>query len=219
MWYKNDGLIYVIVASPEKKMSQQPYPMTADSLLWFSGSYNQSLFSPLYPLVCAILPWTSPQVNFLFLAFFLLVPYFRYSFQRSKNNLLGGLVAPSFSHFQNFATQNASKYRKIKGLLGGEEVCPPNSSNLAKSTTFSEMPLTSGFLAHVPRCDRPCCPFPAGLGDIPWTEYIGSLARCKMEILFQNPKKSQGRKVCRLKVGWLYATWPEGIARQSRANT
>lgn len=166
MWYKNGGLICVIVVSPEKKMSQQPYPMTADSLLWFSGSYNQSLFSPLYPLVCAILPWTSPQVNFLFLAFFLLVPYFRYSFQRSKNNLLGGLVAPSFSHFQNFATQNASKYRKIKGLLGGEEVCPPNSSNLAKSTTFSEMPLTSGFLAHVPRCDRPCCPFPTGLGKM-----------------------------------------------------
>ena len=83
-----------------------------------------------------------------------------------KNNLLGGLVAPSFSHFQNFATQNAPKYRKIKGLLGGAEVCPPNSSNLAKSTTFSEMPLTSGFLAHVPRCDRPCCPVPAGLGKM-----------------------------------------------------
>ncbi len=77
------------------------------------------------------------------------------------------MVAPSFSHFQNFATQNAPKYHKIKGLLGGAEVCPPNSSNLAKSTTFSEMPLTSGFLAHVPRCDRPCCPFPAGLEDIP----------------------------------------------------
>lgn len=140
--------------------------MTADSLLCFSGSFDQPLFSPLYPLVCDILPWTSPQVNFIFLVFFLLVPYFRYSFQRSKNNLLGGLVAPSFSHFQNFATQNAPKYHKIKGLLGGADVCPPNSSNLAKSTTFSEMPLTSGFLAHVPRCDSPCCPFPAGLGKM-----------------------------------------------------
>ena len=29
----------------------------------------------------------------------------------------------------------------------------------------------------------------------------------------------QGRKVCRLKTGWLYATQAEDIARQSRANT
>ena len=77
MWYKNGGLICVIVVSPEKKMSQQPYPMTADSLLWFSGSYNQPLFSPLYPLVCAILPWNCSYRQFLF-------PYFRYSFQRWK---------------------------------------------------------------------------------------------------------------------------------------
>ncbi len=60
------------------------------------------------------------QVNFLFLVFFLLIPYFRYSFQRSKNNLLSGLVAPSFSHFQNFANQNAPKHHKIKELWGGK---------------------------------------------------------------------------------------------------
>lgn len=78
--------------------------------------------------------------------------------------ILGGLAAPRFCNKLDSATQNAPKYRKIKGLLGGAEVCPPNSSVSAKGATFSEMPLTSGFLAHVPRCDRPCCPFPAGLG-------------------------------------------------------
>ena len=156
------------MVSPEKKRNQQPISYDRWFITMFFWQFQSSAtFLPLIPPWCApFYHGTNPQVNFLFLAFFLPVPYFRYSFQRSKNNLLGGLVAPSFSHFQNFATQNAPKYHKIKGLLGGAEVCPPNSSNLAKSTTFSEMPLTSGFLAHVPRCDRPCCPVPAGLGKM-----------------------------------------------------
>ena len=156
------------MVSPEKKRNQQPISYDRWFITMFFWQFQSSAtFLPLIPPWCApFYHGTNPQVNFLFLAFFLPVPYFRYSFQRSKNNLLGGLVAPSFSHFQNFATQNAPKYHKIKGLLGGAEVCPPNSSNLAKSTTFSEMPLTSGFLAHVPRCDRPCCPFPTGLGKM-----------------------------------------------------
>ena len=80
--------------------------------------------------------------------------------------ILGGLAAPRFCNKLDSATQNAPKYRKIKGLLGGAEVCPPNSSVSAKGATFSEMPLTSGFLAHVPRCDRPCCPFPTDFGKM-----------------------------------------------------
>ena len=159
MWYKNGGLICVIVVSPEKKMSQQPYPMTADSLLCFSGSFDQPLFSPLYPLVCAILPWTSLQVNFLFLAFFLLVPYFRYSFQRSKNNLLGGLAAPSFSHFQNFATQNAS-IAHIKGYFW---VAKLQNNYTRQSTFLNSDPVVFFYPVSVGPLPSSSCPC-----DAPW---------------------------------------------------
>ena len=148
-----------------RKRTSSQYHLTSGSLLCFSlsGCFNQPSFSPSYPLVCVILHESSPQVNFLFL-YFLTAILLTALCSGLNLFILGGLAAPRFCNKLDSATQNAPKYRKIKGLLGGAEVCPPNSSVSAKGATFSEMPLTSGFLAHVPRCDRPCCPFPAGLG-------------------------------------------------------
>lgn len=116
----------------KRKGTSSHYHLTTGSSLCFSGSYNQPLFFPPYTPWCApFYHGTSPQVNFLFLAFFLPVPYFRYSFQRSKNNLLGGLAAPKFSHFQNFATQNAS-IAHIKGYFWVAKL----QNNYTRQSTF-----------------------------------------------------------------------------------
>lgn len=64
--------------------------MTTDSSLCFSGNFNQSHISLLSPWCAPFYHGTSPQVNFLFLAFFLLVPYWQHLSQGLKNNLLGG---------------------------------------------------------------------------------------------------------------------------------
>lgn len=111
------------------------------------------------------------------------------------------MAAPSFCNKLDSATQNAPKYRKTKGLY------PPNSSASAKGATFSEMPLVSGFLAHVPRCDRPCCPFPAGFGKMYHEPSISAhWPDVKQSLFSGNHEKPQGRNVCGLKAGWLDAT-------------
>ena len=92
--------------------------MIAGSLLCFSGSYNQLLFFPPYTPWCAPFCHENiPIVNFIFLALFLTVSYWQHISQGSRNNLLGGPTAPSFTHSQNFATQNAS-IAHIKGFWG-----------------------------------------------------------------------------------------------------
>ena len=114
MWYKNGGLICDIVVSPEKKRNQQ----SISSDYWFITMFFwqiQSASFPLNPPWCApFYHGTNPQINFLFLVFFLLVPYFWYSFQRSKNNLLGGFAAPKFCNKSDSPTQNARNTTKSK---------------------------------------------------------------------------------------------------------
>ena len=121
------------MVSPEKKRNQQPISYDRWFITMFFWQFQSSAtFLPLIPPWCApFYHGTNPQVNFLFLAFFLPVPYFRYSFQRSKNNLLGGLAAPKFSHFQNFATQNAS-IAHIKGYFWVAKL----QNNYTRQSTF-----------------------------------------------------------------------------------
>jgi len=89
----------------------------------FVRQFQSAAFLPPYPPWCApFYHGTNPQVNFLFLAFFLPVPYWRHISQVSKNNLLGGLAAPRFCYKPGSATQKTPKHRKIKGLLGGAEI-------------------------------------------------------------------------------------------------
>ena len=106
--------------------------MTAGSLLCFSGSFNhQPLISPLYPLVCAILPWNQPTGQFPFPCIFLTGSLLSVFISKVENNLLGGLAAPKFSHFQNFATQNAS-IAHIKGYFWVAKL----QNNYTRQSTF-----------------------------------------------------------------------------------
>ena len=76
------------------------------------------------------------------------------------------------------------------------------------------------FLAPVTRRDRPCCPFPTELEKIYHQPGISARwPNVKQPHFSENHDKSQGRKVCRLKVGWLDAARLDDIARQSRSNT
>ena len=117
------------------------------------------LFPPYTPWCAPFYHGTSPQVNFLFLAFFLPVPYFRYSFQRSKNNLLGGLAAPKFSHFQNFATQNAS-IAHIKGYFW---VAKLQNNYTRQSTFLNSDPVVFFYPVSVGPLPSSSCPC-----DAPW---------------------------------------------------
>ena len=160
MWCRNGRLICDIVVSPEKKMNQQPI----SSDYWFITMLfwqlqSASFLSPLSPWCAPFYHRTNPQVNFLFLAFFLPVLYYRYSIQRSKNNLLGDLAAPSFSHFQNFATQNAW-IAHIKGFWGWQSY----KITISGSQLFSS-PNPAIFFHPVSIGPLPSSSFPC---DAPW---------------------------------------------------
>ena len=109
-------LICVIVVSPEKKRNQQPISYDRWFITMFFWQFQSSAtFLPLIPPWCApFYHGTNPQVNFLFLAFFLLVPYWQHISQGAKNNLLGGLAAPKFCNKSVSATQSARNTTKSK---------------------------------------------------------------------------------------------------------
>ena len=115
--------------------------MTAGSLLCFSGSFNhQPLISPLYPLVCAILPWSQTAGQFPFPCIFLTGSLLAALVSRVEKQF-AGWQKTSFSHIWVFATQNASTAH-LKGSFGVAEL----QNYYTKQSTFFES-LYNGFLS------------------------------------------------------------------------
>ena len=141
--------------------------MTTDSLLRFSGSFNLPLFSPLIP----------PSVRH-----FTMEPTHRsisFSLRFSYRFLTGGTYLkgrkiicwvawrhPGFAINRVLPSKTPRNTAKSKDYWVAQKFDHLNSSVSAKSTTFNKMTLTSDLLAHMLRCDRPCCPFPTRLGKM-----------------------------------------------------
>jgi len=85
------------------------------------------------------------------------------------------LAAPSFSHFQNFATHNAS-IAHIKGVWGWQSYKITISGSQLFSSSYPVLffyfvsPVSIGSLPSsscpVTRRDRPCCRFGSGIGKM-----------------------------------------------------
>ena len=160
MWCKDGGLICDIVVSPEKKMNQQPISYDCWFITMFFWQLQLASFlSPLYPLVCAILPWKYPDSQFHFPCAFLTVSYWQHISQGSRNNLLGGPTAPSFTHSQNFATQNAS-IAHIKGFWGWQSYIITISGSQLFSSPNPAIFFYPVSIGPLPSSSCPC--------DAPW---------------------------------------------------
>ena len=119
-------------------------------------------------------------------------------------------------------------FKAFSGFWQGNPLIQPQYSAdsrlfRAKQGGYPNPMPTSGscppFLSPVTQRDSLCAGFKPLLGKI----YHETVIRTYWDNVETSnfPKispNSQGRKVCRLKVRWLYATRPEDVARQSRTN-
>ena len=182
MWYKNGGLICDIVVSPEKKRNQQ----SISSDYWFITMFFwqiQSASFPLNPPWCApFYHGTNPQINFLFLVFFLMVPYWQHVSQGLKNNLLVAWQHPAF-FISRILPPKMLESPTLKAFGGGKA-----TKSLYQAVNFFRVPIqrfsfirfplvrSHHPLAPVTCLDRPCCRFGSGIGKM--YQKAGESARC-----------------------------------------